>query len=79
MPDVGKADVGHKKGGKAEGIKCGLLCWLLYFFRLFAYLFSTPYAGFAGVRRRKGMALNRLNVGFKSISYFLCPTPAVRA
>ena len=49
MPDVGLADVGHKRRKKAKEIKRWAALLTSFFFRLPAHLFFTPDALCAGV------------------------------
>ena len=48
MPDVGFADVGHKRRETAERVK-RRAALLTSFLRLFAYFSSIPHARYAGV------------------------------
>ena len=49
MPNVGKADVGHKRRKKAKEIKRRVALLTSLFFKLFAHLSSTLHARTAGV------------------------------
>ena len=73
MPDVGFADVGHKRRKKAKEIK-RWAALLTSFLRLFAYFSSIPLVRYAGVGDS-----HKTELILSCAAFLQCPTPALPA
>ena len=71
MPNVGFADVGHKRREKAKEIKRRVVL-PSYFLKLFAYFSSIPLVRYAGVGDS-----HKTELILSCAAFLQCPTPAL--